>query len=204
MEADYIAEVFWSRVRRGSPDECWHWVGTKVRGYGYFYVGDRYVAQAHRWSYEQARGPIADGLQIDHLCHTRTLACAGGKSCAHRGCVNPDHLEPVSLAENVLRGRGASATNARKTECKRGHALSGENLYAWKGHRVCRACQLQRAHSAAARATPHPRDRTHCPQGHEYAGENLIVARDGRRNCRTCHREKMRRQYARRKAAPQR
>lgn len=84
---------------RVSDSGCWIWQGS-VSNTGYGRIGSRY---AHRVSYERSNGPIPDGLTIDHLCRT-TL------------CVNPDHLEPVTHRENVLRGMspGAIAYRARR------------------------------------------------------------------------------------------
>ncbi len=84
---------------------------------------------AHRWAFEQFKGPIADGLQIDHLCRVRH-------------CVNPDHLEAVSQRANILRGEATSAQRARQTHCKRGHRFDLANTYIRPaGHRNCRACR---------------------------------------------------------------
>lgn len=82
---------------------------------------------AHRWSYEFHVGPIPEGLDLDHLCR-------------NRGCVNPDHLEPVTREENIRR---AFAT---VTHCPSGHPYSDENTYVRPGtvHRKCRACARQR------------------------------------------------------------
>jgi hypothetical protein len=83
---------------------------------------------AHRAAYELAHGPVPPGMVLDHRCRERT-------------CINPAHLEPVPNRENVLRGVGPSAVNARKTACKRGHPLAGPNLYRMPdGRRQCRAC----------------------------------------------------------------
>ena len=89
-------------------------------------------AMAHRVAYEALIGPIPKGLCLDHLCRVRY-------------CVNPAHLEPVTVRENVLRGISPPAVNARKRLCKNGHALSGRNLYlktryGWPG-RECRTCK---------------------------------------------------------------
>lgn len=45
------------------------------------------------------------GLQLDHVCHSKDQACEGGSGCLHRRCVNPDHLELVTAAENRRRAR---------------------------------------------------------------------------------------------------
>ena len=85
---------------------------------------------AHRAYYERYVGPIPEGLVIDHLCRNRR-------------CVNPTHLEPVTSAENNLRGLGPGAVNRRKKACHRGHAFTPENTYhppSDPKHRMCRAC----------------------------------------------------------------
>jgi hypothetical protein len=107
---------------------CWRWVaGLDRDGYGLFKWGGK-TRKAYRWVYEYAVAPIPSGLTIDHLCR-------------NRWCVNPKHLEAVTNATNVLRGDGPSAHNARKTHCKRGHLLGGENVYVnLAGARICRSC----------------------------------------------------------------
>jgi hypothetical protein len=119
-------ETFNRRIIR-TPG-CWEWDGAHTTaGYAETWDGVR-PQYAHRASYELHKGPIPDGLQVDHLCR-------------NRGCVNPDHLEAVSNRENSLRGSGPTAANHRRTLCKNGHPLSGDNLYVTTaGYRRCRIC----------------------------------------------------------------
>lgn len=123
---------FRSKTQRGE-NGCLNWTGKLDNGYGRFWLAGK-TTIAHRIAWQIANGPVPDGLQIDHLCR-------------NRNCVEPTHLEPVTLAENVLRGDGISATNARKAKCKRDHPLSGKNLYRPPSNpkrRTCIACMRQR------------------------------------------------------------
>lgn len=124
------AARFWTHVdRSGGASGCWLWVGGKTRyGYGVFCAnGDRF--RAHRVAYTLLRGELPRAeLVIDHLCGVTA-------------CVNPSHMEIVSVGENVKR---AIARRGCETHCKNGHELTPENLrirmqdgYAT---RVCRAC----------------------------------------------------------------
>jgi hypothetical protein len=100
---------------------CLVWQGSKTaQGYGDLRFDHKHKL-AHRLAYENAKGPIPEGLYIDHLCR-------------RRDCINPDHLEPVTHAENLKR--------ARKDRCFRGHRRSGDNLYIspLRGLRQCREC----------------------------------------------------------------
>lgn len=125
-ERTTLDDRFWSKVEK--TDGCWNWTAGKNHyGYGSYTIrrGDGWFrAQAHRLAYEELVGPIPDGLTIDHLCR-------------NRACVNPEHMEPVTRGENVLRGDGASAQHSRQTRCIRGH----EFTYFWRGRRYCRECQ---------------------------------------------------------------
>ena len=125
-----------------SPAACWPWQGARSpKGYGFFYFAGR-NSRAHRASYEMLIVPIPEGLTIDHLCR-------------NTGCVNPSHLELVTNKENVLRGVGPTAVNARKTRCPKGHPLSGDNLRLGPiGQRNCRTCCRNRIDKRGKRREP--------------------------------------------------
>lgn len=92
---------------RFRPDGCWEWTGaTNPKGYGVFNAdgGSNDVQFAHRWAFEHFRGPIADELSTDHLCHNLS-DCQAGNECRHRRCVNPWHMEAVPLSVNQERAR---------------------------------------------------------------------------------------------------
>jgi hypothetical protein len=113
-------------------ESCWLWTGGKTGlGYGQLGVNGR-AFLAHRWIYEVCNGPIPAGLELDHLCR-------------NPGCVNPDHLEPVTHRINLLRGVTLAAQGAQVTHCPQGHEYAGENLLIkttkkGKHHRACRQC----------------------------------------------------------------
>lgn len=111
---------------------CWLWTGSiSQRGYGRVRRGGHVgrIIPAHRYAYALFIGPIPDGLVLDHICRIRH-------------CVNPEHLQPVTDRENVARGIGPTAVNARKTHCKRGHEFNADNTGARAGgrNRYCKAC----------------------------------------------------------------
>lgn len=126
-------ERFWEKVEKVRPDGCWLWTASTVQGsgYGQFRVGNK-VRKAHVVAYELMVGPVPEGLTLDHLCSVRR-------------CVNPSHLEPVTMKENLRRAPTAVSTiNAAKTHCVRGHEFTAANVYPYRGRRYCRACQKLR------------------------------------------------------------
>lgn len=106
---------------------CWEYPYC-IQSNGYARLKGKY---AHRLSYEAFVSKIPKGLTIDHLCKNKI-------------CVNPDHMEPVTASENVKRSNAASAVNARKTHCMRGHPFEGHNLFMSQGKRQCRICDNKR------------------------------------------------------------
>ena len=174
-------------VRVDATGICWEWQGLlSDAGYGRFTTSYRDVRKetgAHRWLWLLLVGPIPDDLVLDHLCRNRK-------------CVNPDHLEPVTIGENIRRGW---FPNRDKTHCPQGHPYSPENTKLVNGGRgrACRACA-----GFTGRGIGWVGAKTHCPQGHPYDEANTkIDPRTGHRRCRTCSRATVKAQQAKAKAS---
>lgn len=119
-----LMEFVVDRVAVG--DECWEWTGSRRHdGYGQLRHGGvgAPLQRAHRVVYELFVEPVPDDLVLDHLCR-------------NRGCVNPDHLEVVTIGENVRRGIPA---NSHKTHCPAGHPYDTESC----GARRCTRCDRE-------------------------------------------------------------
>lgn len=109
---------------------CWEWQGYKhPKGYGEMAYRCK-AWRLNRLSYFLHKGPIPEGLFV---CH----------SCDVRHCVNPDHLWLGTNNDNVQDMRRKRRGNKqKKTICKRGHPLSGDNLglRGPRQHRYCKIC----------------------------------------------------------------
>lgn len=120
---------------------CWEWGGkTNRNGYGWAQKGPGQPYRVlHRIMWEDAHNDaVPEGLQLDHLCRNRL-------------CCNPEHLEPVTNAENTTRQDHA---NRLKTHCKYGHEFTVENTINKRGRRICRECERSRKVSASNVPSP--------------------------------------------------
>ena len=103
-------EIAYTVEDRGHGTPCWVWALRTNNGYGVLSFRGRQW-YAHRLIYEATHGPVPRGKELDHVCRVSL-------------CVNPDHVEPVTHAENVQRGKTAKLT-AGKVANIRGMASAG-------------------------------------------------------------------------------
>ena len=186
-----LRERIWAKVSIDESTGCWNWIGAKSKTgnvyYGFIGVA-RKNALAHRTMYQLERGEIPQGMTLDHLCRN-TL------------CVNPEHLEPVPMRENTLRGTSPVARNAQKTHCDHGHEFSEENT-SWvqdKYGRVrhCKECVRRNSREYQRRKAQEPRPvevvvPSHCKHGHAMTEDNLLW-RGSKVACKECMRDRVKR-----------
>jgi hypothetical protein len=126
--------------------DCWIYAGATDR-HGYpqlthMVEGKKKTTMIHKAMYQTERGEIPAGMTLDHKCRVTT-------------CINPAHLEPVTLKENILRGDSPWAVHARKTACVNGHPFDEENTGRDnQGARYCKTCRRKHINNwwAARRA----------------------------------------------------
>lgn len=126
-----LFDRFGEKIERNESG-CWLWMAGVHLGYALFSFGGKTIF-GHRFAYEAFRCEIPKGLQIDHLCRNRR-------------CVNPFHMQAVTQRENILRGIGLPAENAKKTHCLRGHPFNESNTFLKRSRgrvqRICRTCNI--------------------------------------------------------------
>lgn len=113
---------------------CWVWQGKEFGSDWGQACFDGVNSPPHRVVYEHFHGAIADGFQLR-------------PTCRNKHCVNPEHMQLITIAESIHKySKSPAGFNARKTECLRGHSLSGANLYIdpSNGNRQCRLCKAMR------------------------------------------------------------
>lgn len=92
---------------------CWRWTGcTDPVGYGRRSRKLGGSSLVHRTVFIALRGDPGRHFVLDHLCR-------------NPACVNPDHLEPVTIQENCRRGSGSHPG----VHCKMGHEYTPENTH---------------------------------------------------------------------------
>lgn len=178
------------------PDVCWLWqMSLSPLGYGNWTVPELGTSRAHRVTWMLLRGPIPEGMVVDHMCRERS-------------CVNPNHLRVVTIAVNSIQNsEGVSAVNFERTDCLHGHGPLVENPYV-PGRRYCATCAAERNRANQRRRkdlgiTPQTPIQPLCRKGlHRWLDDegeptrDLLVRSDGRRECRGCHRERERARQA--------
>lgn len=131
-----IIQRLWLRSIVDPETGCWTWTGScNLAGYGQTGINYRLV-MVHRIA-KQIFDGFDETLTLDHLCR-------------NHACWNPAHLDPCTLAENILRGTSPAALHAVKTHCMHGHEFTPENtgIYSKPNGRVmrmCKACRNARA-----------------------------------------------------------
>lgn len=160
-------DVFWSKVDKAAPTECWMWRGSRnAKGYGRCRRDGRFISAPRvAWALGNGRSFPADLL----ACH----------SCDNPGCVNPAHIWPGTAAENtqdaIAKGRFRFRPKLPPKKRVRAYRPT-KSRFPWKlygpgrlcrkcGHhrtddyvytgdvRVCRPCSLAKSKRKRCRAT---------------------------------------------------
>ena len=163
---------------------CHIWVGTvTVNGYAQARLDNRWK-YVHRAVWEHYKGPIPEGLQIDHICKIRN-------------CCNVDHLRLVTPRVNTLLSDSITAIHIRKPHCP---TCGGEYTIRPNGHRYCGACHSRhnaanarryRAQKRKAEGFVDKRLSSAC----RVCGGPYSVWPTGHKYCPPCHKRRQRETY---------
>lgn len=195
-----LAERFEAKVSPEALTGCWLWTGAlDNRGYARIHrgmtpAGNPSSAHASHVAWDLHIGTPRGDLHVLHRCDTPA-------------CVAPHHLflgnHNDNMADMAMKGRAGSHL---KDFCKRGHEMTGENLYFWGKsiHRQCRKCNNERARKRnSLRPRPEPKPLAEfCGKGHAFSPENTYLPPNRPRECRTCRRLVMNRYDAKRRQKP--
>jgi hypothetical protein len=113
---------------------CWLWDGREKLGYGQVTVRGGGDMGAHRAMWYAKHGDPG-ALDVLHNCNNKL-------------CINPLHLHIGTHKQNFKEASEAKLLQGQwKTHCKRGHPLSGDNLYRQPktGFRGCKTCTRERS-----------------------------------------------------------
>lgn len=153
MATKSLADRLWPKVdKTSSPDGCWLWTGARnggsKGGYGLIWLRDEYDEEGHRTQhfgrvhiivYELLVGPVPEGAVLDHVWT---------RGCRNRHCCNPEHLQPVTQAENVVR-----TVEKNRHFCPRWHPRTEKNTQVLpSGYRRCLTCREESHQRQLARA----------------------------------------------------
>jgi hypothetical protein len=130
-----LSQRFWEKVDKCTGG-CWEWTAYRDReGYGRIQQGGRggEALYAHRLAVQMDGREIPKGYNIDHVC-------------TNRGCVNPAHLEVVTIGENTRRGGNKKPRQGEQRMCGRGHPITTETAYFRKNGLLvyCKKCRNER------------------------------------------------------------
>src|SRR5882762_3326588 len=116
-------------IQEDLSTDCWNWTSAlDEEGYAlvWWEGGSKRVS---RLLWKLNKGFISSRTELHHKCENRK-------------CVNfEDHLEPVPKRQHIK----SFHKKEKKTHCKKGHKLLGDNLVFYNGKKVCATCNRARA-----------------------------------------------------------
>lgn len=135
-----------------TAEGCWPWPGgLSEGGYSSTSVGS-HCSSAHIVAWTQANGPVPTGMELDHVCHTRSESCLGGGTCLHRRCVRPDHLEPVTRLEQQRRRKDFQSPTCKNGHDRAEHSVQQQHSGDGKWYRHCVLCRKNNQHARYLRS----------------------------------------------------